>query len=242
MMTTPSEQLGRVAGWLSAPVFAAAAALRRSRVFHPAGELFEGVIEAGAPPDDFAPLAIALRGRALVRFSGALWKSIDTRRPDVLGCAVRLQDPRRGNQDLLFATIRRPWSMGFAPLTTHVDDYLANHYFGVSPFVLEEVPRRFYLRLRPRRKSVDGGVDRSERLLRTLDEGPVEIAIDASYRPRAEWREIAVLRIERLAAADDARLRFDPFSTGRGIRPRGVIHALRHGAYAASQATRRAFE
>lgn len=240
-MTTPTEQLGRVAGWIAAPVFAAVAALRHARVFHPTGELFEASVELGSPPDDFAPLAVALRGPALVRFSGALWRTDDPRRPDVLGCALRLPDGRRGNQDLLFATIRRPWTMGLAPLTTHVEDYLSNDYFGVSPFSLEDVPRRFYLRLRPLRQG-GYGEDRTERLLRALDEGPVVLAIDASYRPRSEWREVARLRVVRWAPHDDPRLRFDPFSTGRGIVPRGVIHALRHGAYAASQATRRSFE
>src|SRR4051794_15296201 len=130
---TPFEQLGRVAGWVSAPAFAAAAALRRARPLHPVGELFDGVIDASTPPDDFVPLALALRGRALVRFSGALWKTNDTHLPDVLGCAVRLTDGEGSNQDLLFATIKRPWTTALAPLTTRVDDYLANDYFGVSP-------------------------------------------------------------------------------------------------------------
>jgi len=240
-MKTPTEQLGRVAGWIAAPVFAAAAAMRHARALHPTGELFEARVELGRPPDDFAPLAVALRGPALVRFSGALWRTADPHRLDVLGCALRLPDGPRGNQDLLFATIRRPWTMGLALLTTHVEDYLANDYFGVSPFSLADVPRRFYLRLRPLRQGGDGE-DRTERLLRALDADPVTLAIDASYRPRSEWREVAILRIVRSAARDELRLRFDPFSTGRGIVPRGVIHALRHGAYAASQATRRSFE
>jgi hypothetical protein len=239
-MTTPSEQLGRVAGWLAAPAFAAAAALRHARVFHPVGELFEGVVEMGRPPNDFAPLAVALRGSALVRFSGALWRRDDSRLPDVLGCAIRVASPGEDAQDLLFATIRRPWTMGLAPLTTHADDYLANDYFGVSPFSLDDVARRFYLRLHPFRTGADGdGLDRAERLRAALRAGPVRLAIEASYRPRTQWREIATLRIERASLPDDPRLRFDPFATGRGIVPRGVIHALRHGAYAASQRTRR---
>jgi hypothetical protein len=240
-MTTTSEQLGRAAGWIAAPVFAAAAALRHARVFHPVGELFDATVEVGRPPDDFVPLAVALRGRALVRLSGALWRDGDPHLPDVLGCAIRLQDGERADQDLLFATVRRPWTTGLAPLTTHVDDYLANDYFTVSPFSLESMTRRFYLRLRPLRRSAHG-VDRTERLLHAFDAGPIDIAIDASYRPRHEWREIAILRLVGLASPDDPRLRFNPFKAGRGIVPRGVVHALRHGAYAASQQTRRLFE
>lgn len=226
---------------MTAPLFAAAAALRHARALHPVGELFDATVEMGRPPDDFDALALALRGRALVRLSGALWRESDSHLPDVLGCAVRLHDGERSDQDLLFATIRRPWTTVLAPFTTHVDDYLANDYFTVSPFSLDDVPGRFYMRLRPLRRSAQG-VDRTERLLRALDAGPIELAIDASYRPRREWREIALLRIEGLASPADPHLRFDPFKAGRGIVPRGVIHALRHGAYAASQHTRRLFE
>src|SRR4051794_31016247 len=119
-MTTPLEQLGRVAGWAASPAFAAAAALRRSHVFHPVGELLDAYIETSTPPDDFEPLASALRGKALVRFSGALWKRPSSRLPDVLGCAIRVYgEDGSGDQDLLFATIRRPWTTGLAPLTTH---------------------------------------------------------------------------------------------------------------------------
>jgi hypothetical protein len=238
-MTTPLEQLGRAAGWVSAPIFALGSALRRSRVLHPVGELFEGSIEPGVAPDDLAPLAEALRGGALVRLSAALWKRRASRLPDVLGCAIRIYDGDAGDQDLLLATIRRPWTTGLAPLTTDVRDYLANDYFSVSPFALEGIAQRFYLRLRPLRRGGRGGT-RRERLIAALDEGAVTFAIEASYRPRSQWREVATLRLDRFAAEDAARVTFDPFRTGRGIAPRGVIHALRHGPYAASQAMRKA--
>lgn len=237
-MKRPLEQLGRAVGWLSAPLWAAGSTLRRARVLHPTGQLAYGTIEVGDPPDELEALASALQGPALVRFSNALWRRPGTHRPDVLGCAIRLTDDGgREAQDLLFATIKRPVTLPFAPLTTDVEDFLDNRYFGISPFDLEGSSGRFYLRLRPLRRGGDGATP-SERLARALDEGPVGIAIEASRRPRGPWHEIAILRVLELGDDDDPSLRFDPFTDGRGIRPRGMIHALRRGAYRASQAAR----
>ena len=239
-MKPPSEQLGRVSGWLSAPFWAAGSAIRHARVLHPVGQLVEATVEVvDDAPEDLAALAAALEGRALVRFSGALWKKAGTHLPDVLGCAVRIRDGARDDQDLLFATIKRPWTLGFAPLTTDVDDYLANQYFAISPFDLAGVAKRFYLRLRPRR-SGGGGETRAERLSHAVndEDHPVVLAIEASYGPRGPWREVARLGLERVLDGDDPELRFNPFEDGRGIRPRGIIHALRRGAYHASQSAR----
>lgn len=237
-MKRPLEQLGRVSGWLTAPLWAAGSAIRHARVLHPRGQLVEGTLEvADDAPEDLAALASALEGHALVRFSGALWKRQGTHLPDVLGCAIRIRDDEHGDQDLLFATIKRPWTLGFAALTTDVDDYLANRYFAVSPFELVGVSKRFYLRLRPLRRG-GGGETRDERLAHAIESAPVPIAVEASYEPRGPWRQVATLRLERLSTGDDPSLRFDPFAEGHGIRPRGMVHALRRGAYRASQAAR----
>jgi hypothetical protein len=47
-----------------------------------------------------------------------------------------------------------------------------------------------------------------------------------------------VARIHLLEAVDVDQdlLRFSPFRAGRGIVPRGFVHALRRGAYTASRA------
>lgn len=218
----PLEQLGRTAGWLvAAPIFAGAAALRRSRPLHPTGVLFDATCASAAPPEDLLALAEAVSGPALVRLSHALFKKPRPHVPDVLGCALRID----GEQDLLFATIKRPWTTLLAPLTTDVDHYFANHYYGVSPFVLAGVKRRFYLRLRPSGDGVHGA-----------------FALEASYRPRVGYREVARVTLDRVKPdAHDDQIRFDPFRNGRGIVPRGSIHAMRRGAYAASQTVRSLF-
>jgi hypothetical protein len=213
-----SEQLGRATGFLiGAPFFGAMAALRRSRPLHPTGELYEATCAPAVPSDDLRPLADALYGTALVRLSHALWKRPRPRVPDVLGCAIRFGH----DQDLLFATIQRPWTTPFAPFSTDVDSFLGNLYFGVSPFTMAGIDRRFYLRLRPFTNDGLGG-----------------FTIEASYRPRVGYREVARLSLDRIEEGGGERMHFDPFRTGRGIVPCGFVHALRHGAYAASRAIR----
>lgn len=213
-----SEQLGRATGWMiGAPFFAAMAALRKSRPLHPTGELYEATCTSSEVSDDLRPLADALHGTALVRLSHALFKKPRPHVPDVLGCALRFGR----EQDLLFATIKRPWTTAFAPLTTDVDDYLGNLYYGVSPFSVNGIEGKLYLRLRPFRDDAFGG-----------------FVIEASRRPRSAYREVARITLDRIEEDPGERLHFDPFRTGRGIEPRGFVHALRHGAYAASQTVR----
>jgi hypothetical protein len=234
--------LGLASGWLIAPVFGLISYARQARTFHPRGPVLHASVEphADAPPDARA-LAERLRGSALVRFSGALWKR-ERRLPDVLGCALRL---RHGDgesaaalgddQDLLFATIRRPWSMPLSPLTTHVHDYLANDYFAVSPFRSPDVTQPFYLRLHPVAWESDGRGTRSARLDRAVRAGAAMLNIELSARPFDGWRPLARVRLERTADVDDEALRFDPFRAGRRIQPFGFIHALRVGVYKLSQ-------
>jgi hypothetical protein len=215
-----SEQLGRAAGWvIGAPFFGTMAALRRSRPLHPTGELYEATCTSSEPSDDLRPLADALHGTALVRLSHALWKRPRPHVPDVLGCALRFG----ADQDILFATVKRPWTTPFAPLTTDVDAYLGNIYYGVSPFTMPGMSGRFYLRLRPFVDDKLGG-----------------FVVEASPHPRRGYREVARVTLDRLEEGGGARMHFDPFRTGRGIEPRGFVHALRHGAYSASQTVRSA--
>jgi hypothetical protein len=213
-----SEQLGRTAGWIiGAPFFATMAALRRSRPLHPTGELYDATCTPRPVTDDLQPLADAISGTALVRLSHALWKNPKRHLPDVLGCALRFGH----EQDILFATIKRPWTTLFAPLTTDVDAYLGNLYYGVSPFTVAGMDGRWYLRLRP-----------------FVNEGLGGFAFEASRRPRAGYVEVARITLDRVAEGGGEKMRFDPFRTGRGIEPTGFVHAMRHGAYAASQMTR----
>jgi hypothetical protein len=237
---------GDLAGLLLSPFTGAVSALRRSRMFHPRGVLCDAHVEPLAVDSALAGVAAALAGPALVRWSSAWWKRRERR--DVLGCAIRFGVERDGlqplddAQDLLLATIQRPWSMLGAPWTTEQHDFLGNSYFGVSPFLVGR--QRVEWRLVPERTSPDG-TNRFERLARALGSGGATLRLELAdyrgpwHRPRdADFRSVVRLTLARLRDDDPATLRFDPFRTGRGLVPVGFVHTMRRLTYAASQRVR----
>ena len=240
-----SEPVGRGLGWMMAPFFGLVSFVRRARTFHPRGPTFHAVVEVHElAPLELRALAERLSGHALVRFSGALWKHAEGI-PDVLGCAIRLRrdardtaEPSVDDQDLLFATIRRPWTMPLSPLSTDVSDYLANDYFAVSPFEMEGSRAR-YLRLHPAQPSssaIDG--TRAERLACEVARGDARLTLGVSDGPWGPWTPVVSITLERAAEVDGESLRFRPMRDGRGVHPRGFVHALRRGVYAMSQRAR----
>jgi hypothetical protein len=243
-MTAVGTALGRAAGWAAAPFFAAVSFARRARTFHPRGPVFHAEVSPHATvPSHLRALGERLSGPALVRFSGALWKKTESV-PDVLGCALRVRrtkeetaEPAGDDQDLLFATIRRPWTMPFSPLTTNRRDYLANDYFAVSPFDVG-LEHDVYLRLHPERHSTTHEGTRSDRLARAVMRGEARLVLEAAQKPFGPWTPVAAVVIERDAAVDGEALRYRPFREGRGVRPRGFVHALRKAVYPASQSAR----
>lgn len=236
-----TERAGNALGWMVAPLFALTSALRRARTFHPTGEVYAADV---APTDNAGSLGERLRGPALVRLSGALWKR-EREGLDVLGLALRLRRTRAlsaeaeaDDQDILFATIKHPWTMLFAPLTTNAHDFLANDYFGVSPFEISGVGR-CYLRLRPiAHAAASHGASRSTRLRAAVARGDAALRVEVRPAREADWREVATITLREPAPIDQERLRFWPFRAGRGIAPRGFVHSLRRGVYTLSQRAR----
>lgn len=244
-----TDRLGLIGGWLVAPVFGLVSRARRARTFHPRGPVYHGrAVRHASTPLALYSLAERLSGDVLVRFSGALWKKERRFLPEVLGCALRFRDlqsdsplPSERDQDLLFATIRRPWTMPLSPLTTHAHDYLANDYFAVSPFDSQEVTQPFYLRLHPTLRASPpptAASTRAARLSSALRDGAVVFDLEHSTSPFGPWHAVARVQLDREANIDGESLRFQPYRNGRGIRPHGFVHALRRGVYAVSQQSR----
>ncbi len=243
------EGAGTVAGGVIAPAFAAISFARRARTFHPRGDTFVAAV-AACPSDDAAITALAARleGAALVRMSGALSKR---RREwlDVLGCAIRFRGSHAEvsaespsvtstDQDVLFATIWRPWTMAFSLFTTNARDYLANDYHAVSPFDIEGVGRGFF-RLRPLVHAKADARSRRERLDEAVANGTAGFRIELRRGSIGPWSPVATVTFERAADVADEQLRFSAFHTGRGLVPRGFVHAMRRPTYALSQRGRR---
>jgi hypothetical protein len=250
--TAQADDLGRALGGALSPLTGALSALRHSRMFHPRGLLCRAEVEPAPAVPPLAAVAEALSGVALVRWSSALWKRGEW--TDVLGCAIRFTrgplttEPRADDQDLLLATIERPWSMPLAPFTTHARDFLDNVYFAVSPFQLDDLDgfaaERVEWRVVPDCPPA-GGASRSERLLSAMADGQARLRLElAPYRgplsrPEPErFVSVARLNLTGPLELDQEALRFDPFRAGRGLHPVGFVHALRRATYAASQRRR----
>ena len=241
----PTDVAGWVAGFFLSPVTGLISSARHARMFHPRGVLCAGEAELASPA--MRLVGERLAGPVLVRWSSALWKQSEWH--DVLGCALRFTRAPLGaeaapaDQDLLLATIQRPWTMPLSPFTTDVRDFLSNTYFGVSPFHVEPLGRSEW-RLTASGGMTSGGT-RAERLTRVIAEGRAELVLScAPYpgplrRPRkAAFEPVVKIRLSGLVELDDERLRFDPFRNGRGIQPVGFVHHMRRAAYRASQAGR----
>ncbi len=237
------ERVGDLIGRLWAPGVALISRLRRARMFHPAGHTFTGKIDS-ILGGNFDALGGRLDGRALVRVSGALWKS-ERERFEVLGIGLRLhrgdgessESAKPGDQDLLFATIRSPFTMALSPFTTDASNFLSM-YWAVSPFEAPPVGR-IKLRLRPIGGGDIGG-SRIERLREAVRRGEAAWRLEARETLTWRWHPVAVIQLEREVMLDQAALSFDPFRTGADVTPVGLVHAIRRAVYAASQRARHA--
>lgn len=239
----PREAIGEALGRWLAPAVAAVSRMRNARMFHPEGHTFSGRVVA-AGEGAYAELGERLAGRALARFSPALWRN-GIESFDVLGFAIRIRSgdgpvldhqPSLNNQDLLFATIRSPLTMVFSPFTTDASDFAGNTYWAVSPFAVGDL-RRVELRLRPIDPKRTRGT-RIERLREAVRSGHALWQLEARRTLTLAWKPVVHVILERETAIDQAALRFNPFRSGAGIEPVGLVHAIRRAAYAASQDAR----
>ncbi|MBA3538278.1 MAG: hypothetical protein H0T79_01495 [Deltaproteobacteria bacterium] len=236
---TAREWLGNTIGAAWAPTIGLIAQARHARLFHPEGIVLQATIE----PVDDDPLGVHLAGNAIGRFSAALWKRAEYF--DVLGFALRIRPPASrvldehpvpGDQDLLFATIRSPFTMGLSPFTTHAGDFLANRYYAVSPFAIPPTNAHVKLRLVPIDPPSDSGGSRAARLSTALAENRADLSLEMRPTFAMGYRPIARVRLAGALPLDQQQLRFDPFRDGRDVVPVGLVHAIRRNAYAASRA------
>jgi len=238
------EAVGAAIGHVLSPAIASISRARRARMFHPEGQTLVARVDPVAPSSrGLGDLGRRLEGMALARFSGALWKR-GFEHVEVLGVALRFRatsdvtpESRPTDQDLLFATIVSPFTMPLSPFTTDASDYLRNHYWAVSPFDVPQVGHVKF-RLSPAAGPPSEGSSRAARLADAVATRRGRLRLEARCTFSLRWTTIADVTLERVADVDQAALRFSAFQCGRDIRPRGLVHAIRRPAYAASQRAR----
>lgn len=236
------EAIGRAIGGVLSPVVWQGSLIRGARLFHADGVVYCAGVKALAVEGEVGALAQRLAGPALVRLSSALWRwrgGGRGRRPDLLGIAVRFRASEEvvpaaseGDQDLIFLSARRFSMIPIAFFTTKTRDFMANDYYAQLPFNVADFGRAEF-RLVPLRASTVEG-DRLEKLERAAASGLALLRIEVRRGRRGRWMAVADIELYEQVNIDQNALRFDPFRTGRGITPRGLLQATRLATYAAS--------
>jgi hypothetical protein len=213
-------------------IFRTLARIRRDRVFHPDGVVLTGTIRALGSVPGTPLLAEGVERRALVRISRAV--GLPDALPDVLGCAIRVPDAYGpgAHQDLALASTPE------APLARHAlvpaKDFLAAFYSSLLPYRLGGALNLLAARVRSDSAS---GCDRLDELEAAIAAGGTLTVALLRATLLGPFQPVATIHLDGLADADEAqRLRFNPWNTGDGIRPAGLLNALRDSAYRGSQA------
>jgi hypothetical protein len=223
--------------------FYALAALRRRRSLHPTGVGYQGeLLVCGGPGRSGVPLLRpGAAYPALLRFSRGA--GLPEPLPDALGVAVKLPDAHGpgADQDLLLtsSTSRPLLRRLLFPARSFVRGAFSTalrYDLGGERVVVLLVPAPTGNRRSP------GGVGRSGGALAELRAAAVaglglELRTAGTLGPS---QRLATLTVgQPLSAEQTQALRFNPWTTGPGIRPSGWLNLLRDAAYRASQRGRR---
>ena len=217
-----------------AAALATVARVRRAKPVHPVGQVYDGVLAlTGGPhvPPAATLLATRAEHRAVVRFSRAA--GLPKPLPDLFGIAIRLPDVHGPGRHQDFLTV----TSVDAPLLHHlfvpVTDPQQAPYSSSLPYAAGG--RRFLVGLRP----VPGsprprGRTVEDRLERAAVTGQLRFAFCIAWAS-GRFGPVGELRIGSRLPDELNRLRFNPWNTGGGLEPAGILNRLRAYAYPASQ-------
>lgn len=203
---------------------------------HGPGVAYRGRLEM-APPAGLGDAPFLSRTAtydATVRFSRGI--GLPQPAADLLGIAVHVPDAHGPGvpQDLLVTSSggRRGTRRMLLPAR---DGFFGQWFSSVLPYRVGD--RRTVLGVRAATRPSGTGTD-FERLEATHAAGGLRFALALASGPG--WRAIGTIHAdERLDDETAQALAFDPWTTGPGIRPVGVLNRLRAAAYPGSRGARR---
>lgn len=203
--------------------FRAASRVRGERAIHAKGRTLTGRLSAPGGAGTGAALLDAPGAYdVLVRLSRSV--GLPDLLPDVLGLAVRVLDahgPGR-HQDLLLDSARPEPLLRRLPLPAR--DHLSTLYCSLLPY--DVAGRRMLLGAR-------GAAGQHPATTKALPDALVLELLVAT--PHGSWHSWGTLRTTgELPAPRGRQLRFNPWTTGGGIRPAGPLQEWRRRAYDAS--------
>ena len=224
----------------------ALAALRRRRSLHPTGVGFQGWLRVpnDSPPRPGVPLFQAgATHPAVIRFSRGA--GLPEPLPDALGVAIKLPDAHGPgiDQDLLLtSSTDRPL---LRRLLFPARSFVRGAFSSALPYDLGG--ERVVLLLVP--VLTNAGRSAGEAGHRPGDGALAELRAIAANSLKFQLRTarslgrsqpLATVTVGPSLSADQTEaLRFNPWTTGPGIRPSGWLNLLRDAAYRASQRSRR---
>ena len=204
----------RVFEWLSAR--------RGSRIFHPQGMAYRGVVRVDDGVEGVPLLAAGSAHDVVVRFSRGL--GLPRGWPEFLGLALRIGD----EQDVLLASSSPSPLVRMVPLP-------ARSFFGTTlssllPF--DAGPRVVFVGA-----VAHGAPTGDDDQLTELENSPGPVtATLALAELGGRWRPFGTLEVgEQLSDAESRALRFDAWRCGGGLVPHGWINRLRAPAYGGSR-------
>ncbi len=227
--------LTHAAGWSLGAVLGAIAGVRGGKAVHPHGVVYDARLSvpgAGVAPPAAELLSQRGEHRAVVRFS----RSVGLPRPipDLLGLAIRVLDAYGSGQHQDFLLVssadRRVLHHVFLPAT----DVQQRPYTSALPY--QAGSERFLVGALPDRRSPrPAGEDEFTRLELAAGTGQLRFRL-AVASLKGRFQPVGELRIgARLSPETDA-LRFNPWNTGGGMTPAGLLNGARDRAYKLSQA------
>lgn len=232
---TPARLAVDAAGFGIGAVLAGLAAARGGKAVHPAGVVYGATLVVDGASD--APRAAELLATpaehpALMRFSRSL--GVPRPIPDLLGVSLRVPDVYGpgGHQDFMLVSSidRAVLHHVFVPATdTQQHPYSSSlpYRAGDETFIVGVVPDAGAPR--------PPGDDEFDRLARAAATGRLTFGL-AVASIGGRFRRVGTLHVhDRLPQSIDA-LRFNPFNSGGGMAPSGVLNRLRDYAYPLSQA------
>jgi hypothetical protein len=234
-LSGPARRAVDACGYGLGLALAGMAAARRGKAVHPEGAVHaaELVVTAHTGALGRTELFGTSGSRAaVVRFSRSL--GLPRPLPDLLGMSVRVLDaygPARDQDFLMVSSVDAPvLNRIFLPAA----DVQQRPYSASLPYRVGD-GHRFIVGALPRPNSPrpDGG-NELDRLAAAAATG--ELAFDlAVATPRGRFRPVAELRVGRRLAPEADALRFNPWNSGGGLEPAGVLNRLRDYAYPLSQ-------
>lgn len=223
------------AGRATGALFKAMSRVRRAKAAHPVGTVHEAVLRVdGGPhvPAEATLLGTLAEHRAVVRFSRSL--GLPRRLPDLFGIALRLPDVHGEgrHQDFLMVT-----SVD-APILHHVFvpvlDAQQAPYSSALPY--RAGAERFLVGIQPVPDSPrPPGSTIEEKLDRAAATGGLRFKLSIAA-PGGRFAPVGTLEVGRRLPDEHEGMRFNPWNTGGGLEPAGLLNRLRAYAYPASQA------